>query len=553
MRKLRIASQSFFFSLFVISFILALYPFAYRFDSEWFLRLNPLTSLVVTVASRSMVPVLLIFGIAAVLVTILLGRVFCGFVCPLGAMLDFSDAFLFDKSRSEKRRPPLFAQRLKYVLLVIVLLAAIFGASFPLFMDPLSLLTRIFTILAYPFVKIVGADALVALRPMLVKMGFENSSTAAVGVPFFYGIATTIVLALGIFAGGFWDRRFWCNYICPSGALFGLISRWSLLNRGVNKDACGECGRCRRACPTRAIDEKKFERTNSAECIRCGVCTSLKDDCSAFRLGAPGAFEVRGADIARRNILSGALAGLALVPALRADALLKHDYSGRLIRPPGAVPEKLLSGRCIACGECMKACPTNAIQPCTFSDGFSRLYTPKIVPRIGGCEEKCYLCGHVCPTGALRKLTYEEKRFAKIGTAVINQHRCVAWAQNRECVVCDEICPYNAIETKVLPTTKGLAKVPVLYEELCMGCGMCEQQCPVFDLSAIIVYKFGENRRETGPYLNEFQKKTIIERRKKSDAADLGKALGGELPSGATAESDTAKAARAPLPPGFVQ
>jgi len=165
-----------------------------------------------------------------------------------------------------------------------------------------------------------------------------------------------------------------------------------------------------------------------------------------------------------------------------------------------------------------------------FTDGFSRLYTPKVVPRIAGCEEKCTLCGNVCPTGAIRKLSTEDKQFVKIGTAVLDQHRCLAWEQNKECLVCDEVCPFNAIEARVVDTIKGRFKVPVVNEDLCMGCGMCEQHCPIFDTAAIVVYKFGENRRLEGPYMNEYQKNKISNLRKVSDSKNLGAAVAGELP-----------------------
>jgi MauM/NapG family ferredoxin protein len=210
-------------------------------------------------------------------------------------------------------------------------------------------------------------------------------------------------------------------------------------------------------------------------------------------------------------------AGLVFTPLFRTDALSKRDMTGRMIRPPGARLEKEFLSRCIACGECMKACPTNAINASQLSDGLSRFNTPKIVPRIGGCEEKCHLCGYVCPTGAIRQLPYEEKRFAKIGTAVVDRHRCLAWEQNKECLVCDEVCPYNAITAMIVQTTTGKFKVPVVDEDLCIGCGMCEQYCPIFDEAAIVVFKFGENRLSTGQYATEEQKKVILEKRKSSD------------------------------------
>lgn len=189
----------------------------------------------------------------------------------------------------------------------------------------------------------------------------------------------------------------------------------------------------------------------------------------------------------------------------------------------------------------MKVCPTNALQPCMFTDGFSKLYTPKIVPKIGGCEGQCTLCGHVCPTNAIRVIKPEEKPYVKIGTAVLDRSKCIAWEQNKECVVCDEVCPFNAIDSCDLETAGGKFKVPVVKEDLCMGCGMCEHHCPVNDSAAISVYRFGENRRSKGPYITERQTQTMIENRKKtgleetsSGDPDNGKPKDGtgDLPNG---------------------
>jgi MauM/NapG family ferredoxin protein len=247
-----------------------------------------------------------------------------------------------------------------------------------------------------------------------------------------------------------------------------------------------------------------------------------------MRRSADFAGKTVGPDIGRRQAIFGVAAGVLMLPVLKANALGKRDNTGRLVRPPGAMPEDLFNARCLACGQCMKVCPTNAIQPCTLDDGLQRLSTPKIVPRIGACEEKCHACGNVCPTDALRKLPYEEKRFAKIGTAVIDKHRCLAWEQNKECLVCDEVCPYHAIDPKFLQTSRGMFKVPVVDADLCMGCGMCEQRCPIFDTAAIVVYKFGENRRTSGAYMSEAQKRMVSEKRKREDRISVDSGTNGQ-------------------------
>jgi MauM/NapG family ferredoxin protein len=570
MKRVRVVSQIVFFALFVLSFsALNRQPQAYTFPSEWFLWVNPLVGLIVSVASRHVVLPAVGIGLVVLVASVLFGRFFCGMVCPLGAVVDFSDRYALRKMYSAKRRPPSYMRRAKYMLLAALLVLSLFGVVVPLFMDPISVLTRIMTIVIHPLAVLLGQQSLGILRPGLRMLGFYDLAYKVLPLRLFYGIGGTLLLLAVIVGGGFWDRRFWCQYLCPSGAFFGLVSRFTLFRRVVKKEACTNCKRCIRVCPTRAIDENDITLTSTAECILCGDCTAVREGCSRFAFGARAGEEVgtAGADIRRRTVVAGVAAGVLAMPLLRANALGKRDDKGRLIRPPGAVEETEFLARCIGCGECMKACPTNAIQPCTLDDGVQRLCTPKIVPRIAGCEEKCYLCGHVCPTGALRKLPHEEKSFAKIGTAVIDRHRCLAWSQNKECVVCDEVCPYNAIDVRVVETTKGLFKAPIVSEDMCLGCGMCEQHCPIGDQAAIVVYKFGENRRSHGPYATQAQKEKMLRDRRKSDAhlsvqassragaADVYEATPEPEapPEGFTVTPDSAAGSEGDgLPPGFV-
>ena len=413
------------------------------------------------------------FALATLLTTVatvLFGRIFCGFFCPLGAAIDFVDRYVFKMLRQPQRRPPHYLQKLKYIFLFAIIFISLTGVLFPFFTDPLSLITRIFTVFVYPLPSLIGS----LVQPLGAFIGLSDTR---ISVPLFYGSTGIGILFLLIFAGAYWDRRFWCQYICPSGAFFGLLSSYALFRRTTHATICGGCSACIKKCPTRAIDHEDHRKTSVAECILCGECVGIKKDCSLFTMkrSADFAGKTVGADIGRRHAILGIAAGALMLPVLKANALGRRDNTGRLVRPPGAVPEDLFNARCLACGQCMKVCPTNAIQPCTLDDGLQRLSTPKIVPRIGGCEEKCHACGTVCPTGALRRLPYDEKRFAKIGTAVIDKNRCLAWEQNKECLVCDEVCPYHAIDPKLLQTSRGMFKVPVVDADLCMGCGICEQ------------------------------------------------------------------------------
>ncbi len=565
LRTIRIVSQILCFGLFVFFFFaFARNPVAVEGKSQLFLRLNPLVGFASSLAAGQIIRPIFFMALAVAAVTVLFGRLFCGAVCPLGALIDFSDTYLFRKARSASRRPPRYLQKTKYALLIGIGMLAVSGVLFPLFMDPISVLTRIFALLVYPLTALIGVGV---VRPAGMLLGVESLTYATITVPLFYGMFGAFALLVAALGGGFWDRRFWCQYICPSGALFGLFSRAPLFKRRVKADRCNACGKCARTvCPTRAIDEKDVHRTRPAECIQCGLCAADPRLCTQFALSRPSRAASEGPDLQRRHVVGGALAGLALVPAFGAAAHSKRSEDGRMIRPPGAVPEESFAARCIACGQCMKTCPTNALQPCQLSDGFHRLYTPKVVPRIGGCEEKCYACGHVCPTGAIRPLTYEKKRFAKIGTAVVNRHRCLAWEQNKECLVCDEVCPYNAIIPMVVETTTGPFKVPVVDEDLCIGCGMCEQHCPITDQAAIVVYRFAENRRYTGSYVSPSQKQEILRRRRESDShigaftkhgrharqprASAAEENGG-IPEAFDSRAETGE--KEALPPGFVE
>jgi ferredoxin len=155
----------------------------------------------------------------------------------------------------------------------------------------------------------------------------------------------------------------------------------------------------------------------------------------------------------------------------------------------------------------MKVCKTNTLQPANLELGFEGLWTPHNVMRHAPCEKECNMCGYVCPTQAIRKLDIEEKKFVKMGTAVIDRSRCIAWEQEKLCLICGEICPFNAIETRIVDNFRGMFKRPFVIEDKCTGCGYCEKACPIYGRSAIEIYSIGEERKKTGSYITENKKK----------------------------------------------
>jgi MauM/NapG family ferredoxin protein len=253
-----------------------------------------------------------------------------------------------------------------------------------------------------------------------------------------------------------------------------------------------------------AVAENPME-TRLRECIQCRTCAKVCPQNAitfpmslSYSLGG----EYSSVNFSRRGFLYSLAGGLAVGFLGTQNPFTLRQSKHQLIRPPGAIPETEFLRTCIRCGECMKSCLTNTLQPCLWESGFSGLWTPKMDPRLAPCDQNCNVCGKVCPTQAIRSLSLEEKTHAKVGTAVLRKEMCLVWAQNKICLICDEICPYNAI---VFRPVEGYRR-PVVVASKCNGCGYCEQRCPVKGESAIVVMPNGEIRLKEGSFVEEAKK-----------------------------------------------
>jgi ferredoxin len=259
-------------------------------------------------------------------------------------------------------------------------------------------------------------------------------------------------------------------------------------------------------------------------CLNCE--TACPEDVIKFRFLPNRKSTVVKPDTQRRTLLASVGAGAMFLPATRIADSLDVNYSSKVIRPPGAVEERAFLERCIRCAECMKVCPNNALHPAFLEAGIEGIWTPILIARIGYCENSCVLCGQVCPTGAIQKITEKEKLGIgvppiKIGTAFYDKGRCLPWSMQTPCIVCEEFCPTSpkAIwvteveepvrERKPGPngeppamTTVKLQK-PNVDPELCIGCGACEKVCPVQDQPAVYVTNIGETRSKSNVILLE--------------------------------------------------
>ncbi len=458
------------------------------------LEIDPLIALSTAVTTRTIYRGLM-WSLVILIPTLLLGRVFCGWVCPFGALNHFT-GWLFDhrkaKARMEANRyRPMF--RWKYWILVamgvalagslsiltlvaagVIVLVAIrigqisaagddaradriaVGLSVALIaiavvlgvvqwgyptdgtlqiglLDPIALLHRSTTIAVLPALNKTDPGVRLFGDPRLHQIGW------VIGLIFF-GL---LVLTPFVF-------RFFCRTLCPLGALLGVLSRFSLWRIDRDREKCVDCGLCRAHC------EGACDPDGELRVSECMVCFNCLEDCPheaiSFRFLPPREHQVVNPDLSRRGALAAAVAGAGAYAWMRLGGRTTKDFRASAIRPPGAVEEQEFLKRCVKCGQCMRVCPTNVIQPDWTESGVEGLWTPVMNYRIGYCEPNCTACGQVCPTGAIQRLSIEEKRGmgeyaeqgpVRLGSAHFDVGRCLPWAKNMPCLVCEENCPVS--------------------------------------------------------------------------------------------------------------
>ncbi len=461
-----------------------------------FLDFDPLLLLTTMISSHT-VPAALFLSLATIVLTLVFGRVFCGWICPLGTLNNAVSTL----SRSRKSGPgKLYI--LKYYILFFILAAAFFGIQIAGVLDPLSLFARSLTISIYPFVNSLFMSMLgliedyapegaadisgriySALRGKVLPFNDVSfSQSTLIGGIFF------IILLMNII-----EKRFWCRYICPLGALLGLLSRFAPFGIRVSEE-CVSCGACSKSCQGGAVMDNGSARMK-AECM---VCLDCDDPCTKSAVSYGMTSKTAPPDIKRRGVIVSVAAGVLSVPFFRRRPAIEEPL---LIRPPGSMKESVFVERCIKCGACMKVCPTGGLQPVLLEAGLQGIWTPKLVPLIGSCEY-CTLCGQVCPTGAILEMNKNALMKIKIGEAIIDRSRCLPWAEGEHCIVCEEMCivPHKAIwlEERVNKDKDGnetMLLLPHVDTRRCIGCGKCEKNCPLDDRPAIFVTSSGESRK----------------------------------------------------------
>ena len=496
-RQVRQAVQIIFFAFYIALIFAVVQKRVAPALSDIFFRFDPLAAVGAMLASRQWIPKL---GLAliTVVVTLLIGRVWCGWVCPLGSLLEWVS---FRKAHKRASSIPAGWRMVKYFLLATALAAALFGSLTLWVVDPIAIFTRTLTTAILPalFYAINSIETALYRVNFLVPAvdSFENvvrGGLLPVEQPAFAQGLAIAALFFGLLALNLLAHRFWCRYLCPLGALLGWLSKISIF-RPVIGNSCTECTRCAVTCKPGAIDTTpgKFQ-VMPAECTVCLDClTNCKPADIRFKLDIKPAPK-QAFELSRRQALAALGTGTAGVLLLGTDLRLRQDNPLR-VRPPGVTDESGFLSNCLRCSLCMKICPTTALQPALTEAGLSGLWTPVVVPRVGYCDFGCTACGQVCPSGAIPLLKLDEKRKAVIGKASIDRNRCLPWASGVPCIVCEEMCPtpqksIRLEEAQVMDANGQVSTVlrPSVLREVCIGCGICEHQCPLEGVAAIRVY-----------------------------------------------------------------
>jgi len=468
----------------------------------------------------------LLIVFALFLSTLIFGRIYCSVICPLGILQDIIAWFTRrGKKKNKKRRWYKYTKSyaiLRYSLLGICVIFLILGITTPLlYLDPYSNFGRMGVNLFRPVV--MEGNNLVNL----IALKFNNYNFYHVTIYTITSLSLTIaaiaLLLVGVLA--FLRGRLFCNSICPVGSLLGLISKFSLFRITLDHSKCTACGLCEKACKSQCISSKGKTVDNS-RCVTCFNCLHrCKENGIAYRFAYK---KVKASDIqynpetvyapikqkpvhpfygmGRRSFLLTSAAMATTLPLIPAWAKSEEEIDASKltpITPPGSKNLKHFKKHCTACHLCITHCPQQIIKPAGFKFGIEYALKPHLVfYEMAFCNYECTVCSEICPNGAIKKLTIEEKKVEQIGIAQLDIDRCVVFTDNTSCGACSEHCPTQAV--KMEPYMDALT-IPHVYPDLCIGCGGCESICPVRPIKAINVLANEEHKTAEKPKEEEIK------------------------------------------------
>jgi len=446
-------------------------------------------------------------GIVALLVvlTLLLGRVYCSVICPLGV---FQDIVSWLNSRRKKKQEYRFSYSpalswLRYTMLGVFIVALVAGVgSLAALLAPYSSYGRIASNFFAPVYR-WGNNLLAYFAERADSYAFYETVVWLKSLPtFLIALVTLVVIVVLAWRNG----RTYCNTICPVGTVLGFLSRFALFRITIDADKCNACGLCSRQCKAACIDSKTHQ-VDYSRCVACMDCIdTCKHDAIHYRLTtslpkAPTQSQSvsspkKGAEDATRRSFLTATALVATTALVKAQekkvdgglaTIEDKKIPNRLtpILPPGGQSARHFAQHCTGCQLCVSACPNGVLRPST---DLMKLMQPEASYERGYCRPECMRCAEVCPTGAIRLTDLAEKSATQIGHAVWVKQNCIVLTDDVECGNCARHCPAGAIQmVSSDPNDPESRRIPVVNTERCIGCGACENLCPARPFSAIYV------------------------------------------------------------------
>ena len=440
------------------------------------------------------------FAVVALLLllTLLFGRVYCSVICPLGVMQDII-SWIHGKTKKKNRFRFSYSPAinwLRYGVLALFIVALVAGLhSLVALVAPYSAYGRIASNLLAPVYQL-GNNFFAWIAERAGSYAFYSTEVwIRSGATFAVAAATFAVVAVLAWKHG----RTWCNTICPVGSVLGLFSRFSVFAPVIDTEKCRNCGLCGKQCKSSCINMKEHE-IDYSRCVACMDCIETCKEgaihyaCRYGKKGSPSPAQGNVDKSKRAFLVSSAIATTAVAAKaqeMKVDGGLaeieratKPERQTRIV-PAGSLSLKNFADHCTACQLCVSVCPNQVLRPST---SLMTLMQPEMSYERGYCRPECTKCSDVCPAGAIRPISVEEKSSTQIGHAVVCLDNCVVNTDEVSCGNCARHCPAGAISmVRKNPDDPKSLRIPVVNEERCIGCGACENLCPARPFTAIHV------------------------------------------------------------------